>query len=599
MQPRKLLTIFVAGLLVFGTLFTAVAGLAAERANLQERVAAQQQVAFNVYLPLEHRAQLETLLAALHNSSSAQYHKWLSPDDFNSRFGANEQTVATIVNELNAYGLQCERVSSQQIHVTGDARAVEQLFLTELHTAAFPNGKKTIAASHAISLPGSIAASGAVVTGLSAFIRVHKHSHRAATAIPENRYSNVGPYWFDDLKQAYRYPSYQVYNGKGVTIGILMAGGYNPADMDKYFTHEQLPTPKISEVDIDGGAPFDPNNSFETHLDLQQSGGMAPRAHLVLYNLPDLTDNHILAGLTKILDQNRADVVSMSFGGPELGYEPEYNGGQDEMALLGVYDDMFARGTAQGITFIASSGDAGALSVPPAACFAPNATGACGSVLASVELPASSPHVTGVGGTNLVTTMSSTSLDSKYVSEAAFDDPLEGDIFYGTPATGSVWGSGGGNSIYYTKPFFQFLANTGSNYRTVPDVSLHMGGCPIGAVLPCGPDRSADIVAIDGEYFGVIGTSASAPDFAGLTALKIQRLRSRLGNENYEIYALALLQKFGALKVFHDDIPGYNGLYTTQKGYNRVLGNGTVIGINFLLAPSTPTAGTPETPSNP
>jgi kumamolisin len=126
-----------------------------------------------------------------------------------------------------------------------------------------------------------------------------------------------------------------------------------------------------------------------------------------------------------------------------------------------------------------------------------------------------------------------------------------------------------------------------------------MGGCPIGAALPCGPDRSADIVAIGGEYYGVIGTSASAPDFAGLTALKIQRLGSRLENENYEIYALALLQQAGLLKVFQDDIPGYNGLYISQKGYNRVLGNGTVIGINFLLAPSTPAAGTPQTPSNP
>jgi kumamolisin len=289
----------------------------------------------------------------------------------------------------------------------------------------------------------------------------------------------------------------------------------------------------------------------------------------------------------------------MSFGGPEAGYTADYNDGQDETSILGVYDDTFAQGNAQGITFVASSGDAGALSVPPIACFDPNATSACGSFQPSAETPASSPHVTGVGGANLVTTMSSTSLESKYVSEAAFDDPLESDIFYGTPATGAVFGSGGGNSIYYKKPPFQFLVNTGSNYRTVPDVSFHMGGCPIGAVLPCGPDRSSDIVEINGKLYDVIGTSASSPDFAGLTALKIQRLGSRLGNENYDIYGLAILQQAGSLKVYRDDIPGYNGLFSTQKGYNRVLGNGTVIGINFLLAPFTPVAGNPQTPTNP
>lgn len=596
MQLRRKLTSLLVAAFVCG-LFTAT-GFAAQKATLQGRVASGQQVQFDIYLPLQHRAQLEALLAALHDPSSEQYHHWLTPDQFSRRFGADESAVTNILNELHAYGLNAERASAQQIHVTGDARAVEQLFLTELHAGTFPNGRRTVAAATAISLPGSMAASGAVVAGLSGSIRMHRHAHKAG-AIPANRYSTTGPYWFDDLKQAYQYPSYKVYNGKGVTIGVLMSGGYNPADMDLYFSHEKLATPKITEVDIDGGAPFDPNNSFETHLDLQQTGGMAPKAHLMLYNIPDLTDAHIMAGLTKILDQNKADVVSMSFGGPELGYEPAYNGGQNELPLLGVYDDLFARGNAQGITFLASSGDAGALSVPPAACFEPNATSACGHFLPSVEIPASSPHVTGVGGTNLVTTISASSLDSKYVSEAAFDDPLEGDIFYGTPATGAVFGSGGGNSIYFRKPPFQLLANTGSSFRTVPDVSLHMGGCPVGAVLPCGPDRSEDIVAIDGGFFGVVGTSASVQDLAGLTALKVQRFGSRLGNENYEIYTLALLQQLGLVKVFHNNIAGDNGLFSSRPGYNRVIGNGTVIGINFLLAPQVPPAGTPQSPSNP
>lgn len=601
---QKMIVLIVAA--AAGGFFSNTArGVAAEKAALQQRVGASQQVGFDVYLPVQHRAELEALLTQLHDSNSPRYHKWLTPDEFNKRFGANEHAVSAILNELNAYGLNAERVSSQRIHVSGDARAIEQIFLTELHVGTFRNGRKTIATSRGISLSGAMASNQAVVLGLSGALRVRKHSLRAATAtpaataIPANRYSDVGPYWFDDLKQAYSYPSYQIYNGKGVTIGILMSGGYSPADMKTYFSHEKIAVPSISEVDIDGGSPFDPNNSFETHLDLQQSGGMAPQANLVLYNLPDLSDDHILAGLTTIIDQNQADVVSMSFGGPEIGYTPAYNGGQDATSILGVYDDTFARGNAQGITFIASSGDAGALSIPPIACFEPGATSACGSFQPSVEMPASSPHVTGVGGTNLVTTMSSTSLESKYVSESAFHDPLEGDIFYGTPATGAIWGSGGGNSIYYKKPFFQFFVNTGSNYRTVPDVSLHMGGCPVGAVLPCGPDRSADIVAIDGAFYGVIGTSASAPDFAGLTALKIQRLGSRLGNENYDIYGLALLQKLGVGKVYRDNIPGDNGLYSTHKGYNRVLGNGTVIGVNFLLAPSAPVAGDPQTPTNP
>jgi kumamolisin len=104
-----------------------------------------------------------------------------------------------------------------------------------------------------------------------------------------------------------------------------MSGDFNQPDMTKYFAHEKLASPSFSTVQVDGGAPFDPNGSFETHLDLQQSGGMAPNAHVILYNLPDLSDASILDGLAKILSDNKADVVSMSFGGPELYYTAAFN----------------------------------------------------------------------------------------------------------------------------------------------------------------------------------------------------------------------------------------------------------------------------------
>ena len=127
-----------------------------------------------------------------------------------------------------------------------------------------------------------------------------------------------------------------------------------------------------------------------------------------------------------------------------------------------------------------------------------------------------------------------------------------------------------------------------------------MGGCP-GGTISCGADDSYVIEALAGSFIGVIGTSCSSPDFAGLTALAVQRAGTRMGNENYYIYTLAAAQAAGiGPAVFHQGIPGFNGLYyTTPKGYNRVLGNGTLDGVNFLLAPQMPVAGTPQTRSNP
>ncbi len=574
---------------------------AADKAVLS-RVAAGQQVDFDVYLPLQDRAGLQSLLESLHTAGSPLYQKWLTPAQFHSRFDPSAASVQAAQRELTALGLTVTEVSGQELHVTGSGATIERAFGTRLSTATTAAGSRIVSGSPVVLTP-SLASAGAIVTGLSGKVRMHTHS--VPQAAPANRYSTAGAYWFTDLKQAYEWPSYKTYTGKGVNIGILMTGDYQQSDMDLYFSHEKLTSPQYEEVKVMGGAPFDPNGgSFETALDLQQSGGMAPNAVITLYNIPDLTDRSVIRGLRKIVNQNKADVVSMSFGGPEVGYTAAYNDGADYTAVLRVEDDLMAQGNAQGITFIASSGDQGALSVPAPACFAPDAptTGSCGTFVASAEFPASSPHVTGVGGTNLATTYNANNLNSKYLYEQAYADPLAQDIFFGTTATGGYWGSGGGNSVLFKKPAYQDLVKTGEpKFRTVPDLALHMGGCP-GGTLYCNPDDSADVEVLAGQLVGVIGTSASAPDFAGLTALNIERFGTRLGNENYYIYGLAAAQKAGLVKAFRTDIPGYNGLYstaTTGTTYNRVLGNGTLYAREFLLAPSVPAAGTPQTPSNP
>ena len=579
-------------------------GYAAERATLTARAGATQAVEFDVFLPIEHRAELEQLLDAMHDAKSPQFHKWLKPAEFNARFGTSPEKISAITSELTARGLVVTAVAPRQLHVSGAAKSVEAAFSSELKNGSFPSGKRTVAFSKPYVLPSSLSAADAVVTGLSGQIRMRAHSVRVAevkdATVPENRYGTTGPYWFTDLKQAYSFPSYEAYTGKGAYIGILMQNDYLPSDLTKYFGHEKLAPPTVREVKIAGGAPFDPDLSAEVSLDLQQSGGMAPGASLVLYNVPDLRDSYILAALTTIDEQDAVDVVNMSFGGPENEYSPEYNDGQSYYGILRAQDDLFAQGNAQGITFVASSGDSGAL-VPPLACLLTGAKAGCGDEVVGVGFPASSPHVTAVGGTNLVTQFTpSLLLNSAYVSENADDDPLAED-FYGTPATGGVWGSGGGESELFKKPAYQKLVNTGTRFRAVPDVALHMGGCPGIAVQPCAGDRSFDLAYIGGGLYGLVGTSASAPDFAGLLGLKIERDQSRQGNVNYELYVDSVLQSEGLLDgVFRKNIKGYNGYYSTKPGYDKVTGLGSIRGLNFLQAPAgTPAAGVPQTPSNP
>lgn len=573
-------------------------------ATIGSAVASSEAVSFEVYLPQTHKRELKQLLTDQQTPGSAHFHQWLTPEQFESRFGPSPATLSAVEDELTAKGLHYNLITPQLLEVTGTAAAVSATLDTKLAHAVNRRGEPVIMATKPITTPPAIADNAGVVTGLSGVVRMRVHSRIRPK--PANRYTNVGPYWFDDLKQAYAFPSYTSYAGRGATIGVLISSDFNQSDMDAYFGNEGLPSPKITVRKIAGGAPFDPKSesSAEAELDIEQSGGMAPEAKIVVYDIPSLSDRYVLRGLNRIVNDNKVDVVNMSFGAAEVLYTGRYNNGEDFTALLYAEDEAMAQGNAQGITFVASSGDYGGAPVPEPGCFVTGVT-KCGGYVPSAEFPASSPHVVGVGGTNLVTRSRENSSSSAYVSEEAFGDPLTEDIVYDTPAKGGSWGSGGGDSILFEQPDFQRLVDTGNAHaRTVPDVAYHMGGCPGGAtggLAICNADDSADIEIFGGYYYESIGTSASSPDFVGLTALNVERWGSRVGNENLYLYTLSAAQSAGLpFKVFHWDVPGFNGVYHSgNHGYNRVLGNGTIKGKDFLLAPLAPSAGDPGTASNP
>lgn len=601
------------------TVLTGTTGFALEKLQATSHAAAAQQAEFDILLPITHRAELNQLLEAQQTPGSWQYHNWITPQQFQQRFGPNKADVARITALLQNQGLEVLQTHSHGLRVRGAVTDIENTFATSIWNAKTKTGASKMISKGPLVLPQALTDAGAQIVHFSPVIRNRVHSKNVGLldpklVNPDNRYSPTGPYWFTDLKQAYDFPSNKVLTGKGVKVGIVMDSDYSLSDMTLYFGHENLAPPQITRRPVFGGAPYDPvknGDTFEVSLDIQQVGGMAPGATIYLYNIPDLSDQSIIAGYITLIERNEVDIVNSSFGGFEAQYFPEYNDGQDYTGILQVYDDIFKQGNAQGITFVASSGDEGALGKPPVEYITTPPTKPptiTGYFLPGVDTPAASPYVTAVGGTNLVTTFDPTnqSLDSKYVRENADGDPLQPHDPYGfgNNIGGGYWGSGGGISEYYAKPDYQKLVKTGSaKYRTVPDVSLHMGGCPAGiSYTPCGPDRSAVVAIVGGNGYGLIGTSASAPDFAGLLALLEEFKPGRIGNANYLIYQRAQDQFAGTSPVqyFHEGIPGFNGYYQTKrKGYDLVLGNGTVDGKNFIGAAALPSAGTPQTPSNP
>lgn len=588
-------------------------------------------VDFRVVLPLRNKAELERLLEAQQTKGATEYMKWLTPAQFAAKFGPTPQSIAKVQAALRAGGLQITGTSSRTLQVAGTVGRVNAMFGAQLRSVALAGGHERIAANHELVLPTALQQEGAKIVGFANIPPRHTMSTKLDKVEPENRSSAVGVYWFDDLKQAYDYPSYvppadgsPVLDGTGVRAAVLMADLIFPNDVPALFAHENFtaisgaPAPVVNTVLIDGGGVYNGYGSFEASLDVQQIAGGAPGAKVTLFSIPDLSDVHIMDGYSAIVESNKYDIVNSSFGGCELGYTAAYNGGVDYTYILQIEHEIYQQGNLQGITFVASSGDQGGVSCPSVNYF----YGKPSKFVKSVESPSSDPAVTGVGGGNLVTKSDGVTLDSAYVRESAFGDQQPPyDIYgFGTTVSGGYWGPGGGVSVVFPQPSYQAVVKTGSTkFRTVPDVGMQVGGLGFsyaGAycqALSCSLDdssvRTAYAVGLGGGFYRTIGTSVSSPEFVGAVALFIQKSGFRRGNLNSYLYSIGAAQtKAGgvnapaASQYYHRNIPGYDGFYKdTQpsQNYNYINGNGTPSVRKLFGMTAYAPAGLPQTPSNP
>ena len=597
------------------------------------RADAARPVSFEVVLPLRNTDRLEALLKDQQNSASPSYHKWLSPADFGMRFGPDSAALASVVKSLQARGFEI-KTHTRSLHVTGAAALAEQTFGTHLMVSRSASGHVHVTTDSALKLPAELAAANASVIAFTGH-EAHPMSHviSGPFAKGDNRFGNNGADYFTDLKQAYSYPSVlatvtahdgttEPVDGTGVTLGVLMEGDVLDSDIKLIFDHEMystvsgMPDPTLfARVLVNGGVAYPGGAAFEAALDVQQELTGAPGSHVILYNIPDLSDDNITAGYTQIVDDNTVDLVSSSFGGCEANYFPKRNGGMDFRYILKTYHELFQQGNAQGITFLASSGDEAGKICPNLSYYSEEPA----HFGAGASSPASDPNVTGVGGTNLVTVYDPPSLNSAYAGENAWSDPeVPYDPYgFGVNVSGGVWGAGGGASGMFNAPDYQALVTTTSTKRITPDIGMQVGGCP-GGLAKLNPktgycdggdspingngntNRSAAVVALGGARYGVIGTSVSSPELASAIALLIEQ-KGRMGNLNTYIYTLAAAQAAGGTRVFHTGIPGYNGLeqVNLSSTYSIAAGVGTPIVNAFVGLPGVALAGFPQTPSNP
>ena len=650
------------GAAMAGCLVAATTSANAERVGNLTMVGAAQsgvKVHFDVMLPLRNVDALEALVKAQSEPGSAQYHKWLTPAQFGAQFGPSKATVAGVASYLTSRGFTV-KMYTRSVRVTGTTDQVSKNFGVHLMSAKSDAGTTHIVTNDSFTLPSALSSAGAQIFSFSPHVAklfstkinggqpVLGKTRNAGNAVKNtqgyasniapkstlNRFSATGGYFFDDMKQAYTYPANNAtwgvhgtqtaMNGTGATIAALMSSDVLDADIQNMFDYENWSSvtgtadPTLAgRFYVNGGAGVGGDAWAEASLDTQMEIGGAPGANVVLVDIPDLSDGNISAGYIDIDEYNFTDVVSSSFGECELVYTKAYNGGQDYTGVLKAEHELFLQGNSEGITFLASSGDSAGKICPTVGTF----TGAGPyKYVPGVSTPAADPNVTAVGGTNLVTNYVQGSLDSSYAGENAWADQWPGD--YGLK--GGWWGAGGGYSEIYKAPNYQSLVTTGSTGgRAVPDVGMQVGGCPFGALdyhsgrnVCNGNNDAADgngntqrsyvYVSIGatsddpGDFYGLIGTSVSSPEFASVVALLVEKY-GRMGNLNPYLYHAAAAQANGGAVSFHTNIPGYNGLVNTDLNstYSLSVGVGTPVVTTLIGKASATPAGVPQTLSNP
>ncbi|HZV05643.1 MAG TPA: hypothetical protein VE999_11220 [Gemmataceae bacterium] len=307
-------------------------------------------------------------------------------------------------------------------------------------------------------------------------------------------------------------------DGSGQTIAIVDA--YNQphiaSDLQTFDATYGLPAPpSFTVVNENGGSSLpasDQGWGLEISLDVEWAHAMAPGANIVLVEANSPSYSDLMAAVNYARNLSGVSVVSMSWGSGEWYGESGY-------------DSYFTTPAGhQGVTFVASSGDAGSGGAP--------------------EYPSVSPNVLAVGGTQLTTDSA-----GNYLSEVGWS------------------GSGGGISFTESQPSYQqgVVTQTGT-YRTVPDVSYN------------GSSNSPFAVYDTSSYGGwieVYGTSAGAPQWAALVAIADQgRALQGQGSLDGGSQTLPAIYQLPQ-SDFHDITSGSNGGYSAGPGYDLVTGRGS------------------------
>lgn len=533
-----------------------------------------QRIDLSIGLRLNNQAALTNYVRDIANPQSTNYHRFLSPAQFNAVFAPGTGVYTALHEYLQQNGLMITHVYSHHLLIafSGTIEQIEQVFQVSINMYTTADGRHTFFANaNDPSLPSSIVRTIQSFSGLNDIERWHRppssahipaqydtnaHKSPRSVSCPGHRSGYLTP---DQTAAAYNLNG--LYNahlrGEGQMVALFELDSFVPGDLARYtscFGHSR--TPVVTIVTGSGQVPAD-DGMQEVTMD----------AELVLSAAPGLGELRIYEAANNTADynaewaqiiQDAVPVISTSWGNCEKVMDP---------AEIQLENTFFMVAAAQGQSIFAASGDSGsagcAFNQPPY------------NGLSAGD-PGAQPFVTSVGGTSLTLNR------SNYGHEMTWNNG------YGA--------SGGGVSQYWTAPAWQNAPGVYSSYsqssfcgatggaicRETPDVSLNADPAN-GYLFYC----SAEAAGCDSEggWYIVGGTSAAAPMWAAMMAmtneLSLRRGGFTIGFVNPLLYQIAnnphaYTANFHTISGGNNDYDNRNhGSYPASSRYNMATGLGS------------------------
>ena len=525
----------------------------------------------DVVLQPRDPAALAQFATQVSTPGSALYRHYLAPGQFPSVFGPTRTAIASLETALRADGLRLGAISADHlsIPVTGTARQIDRAFSTSLRRYELPSRRVVFANTSAPRFPGGVARLVQGVIGLDD-LYVPQHLGlarsptrpgsdtlpRVATGGPQpcadatTTGSAYGSYTADQLASAYKLSS--LYGagdeGAGVSVALYELEPNLTTDISAYQSCYGT-SASVTYTEVDSGAGSGPG-SGEAALDIEDVIGLAPKAHIDVYQGPNNGGTGPYDTYETIISADTDQVISTSWGLCE-----------PYASSVAAENTLFEEAATQGQSIFAAAGDSGS----------EDCDGVSGSTSLAVDDPASQPYVTGVGGTTLTS-----------------PGPTESETVWNESALG---GGAGGGGISGSWPMPSYQADAPSSLHVV---NADSAGAPCGAAVGsyCRevPDVSADadpytgyVIDYDGSWTGIGGTSAAAPFWAAFMALTDASSScggKPVGFANPALYGVAGGASYTS--AFQDITAGNNdytesnsGLYPAGVGYDMASGLGT------------------------